>query len=68
MRCEDCEYIDGCSLREIATDITGCTGHSKRRKLKSDEVICWQCRSTVNKNRAFQDKNYKDIWVCFNCY
>lgn len=68
MRCEQCKFDDNCSLKEIAKDITGCTGHSVPRELRKNEVRCWQCGDFVDKEKAFQDKNYKSIWICFNCY
>lgn len=34
MRCDQCKFDKNCSLKEIAKDITGCTGHSKERDKK----------------------------------
>lgn len=68
MRCDECKFETNCSLRKIASDITGCTGHSKRRELKNTEVICWDCRRIVDKKEAFQDVRYESIWLCFDCY
>lgn len=32
MDCKLCEYEKNCSLRDLALDITGCEGHSKRKQ------------------------------------
>lgn len=34
MRCEQCKFDDNYSLKEIAKDITGCTGHSVSKELR----------------------------------
>ena len=62
------EIDDNCSLKEIAKDITGCTGHSVSKELRKNEVVCWKCGNLVDEERAFQDRNYENIWICFNCY
>lgn len=52
MQCNKCKFEVNCNLKEIAPDITGCTGHSKP---KEDKIV---------KTRS---KKLKSIWMCCNC-
>lgn len=36
MNCKLCIYVDSCKLRDIAPDLTGCDGHSKRKEITYD--------------------------------
>lgn len=45
MRCNKCIFESNCSLREIASDLIGCEGHSqgKPQKVKETHRACIIC-------------------------
>lgn len=52
----------------MASDITGCEGHSKEKPLEECKVICSSCNEIVDRDKAFISKyNDKDC-ICFKCY
>lgn len=67
MKCKDCLYKSNCSLREIASDLTGCEGHSKERLTHKDKVKCSCCKTWVRESQAFKNITYR-TFLCFNCY
>lgn len=74
MNCTSCEYNNCCSIQAIAPDITGCTGHSKERKLKDNECMCISCKSIFLYKEdgtikyIFPKKDNRNLGLCFNCY
>lgn len=48
MRCGNCKFEENCNLREIAPDLTGCTGYSRERNKLNGEVKCFICGHWVN--------------------
>lgn len=38
LKCDQCEYEDNCSLRDIAPDLYGCMGHGKLHHRFSEEA------------------------------
>ena len=67
MKCIVCKYEKDCKLREIAPDLTGCTGHSKERAKLKNEVKCSTCKEWVDEKKAFKHKD-ADRYICFKCY
>lgn len=67
MKCKDCLYENNCSLKEIASDLTGCEGHSKERPPHKGEVKCSCCKTWIHNSQAFKHKT-NGTFICFSCY
>lgn len=67
MKCEQCLFEGDCSLRKIASDLTGCEGHSKERPPHKGEVKCSCCQTWVQQSEAFNHK-INGKYICFKCY
>lgn len=67
MRCTQCEFDKYCKLKEIASDLIGCDGHSKERAPSENEVKCICCKEWVKKKECFKNSN-NNTYVCFRCF
>ena len=67
MKCSNCLYEDNCSLKDIAKDLIGCEGHSKKRPPRKGEVKCSCCGKWVHQSQAFKHKE-TGKYLCFDCY